>query len=216
MKTAACIFLGSLLLQSADRREQFVSTRVIGYSQVKQWYTHFEKRVDNGRWELLWNGGAGVDKWSNPDYKGWSNRIVSPTSRRSGNPDRVVLSVSGPFGTNVNMWVRKIQESVKNIRDKYPNVRRIVLLPVVGGHDHHECPRPKGGGGSVRAARQHPYIDKAIAKVVATDPKRQVVAGISPEVPDCKGFRDNVGHLSREAEAPVGKAVADYFNGRKR
>ena len=212
---AACMLLGTLLLQAGDRSDQYVSTRVIGYSQVKQWFIPFERHVDNDRWELLWNGGAGVDKWSNLDYKGWSNRIVSPTSRRSGDPDRVVLSISGPFGDKVDVWARKIQETVKNIRAKYTNIRRVVLLPVVGGHDHHQCPRSRGSG-VVRAAYQHPYIDKAIAKVVAADKTGQVVAGISPVTPSCKGFRDNVGHLSREAEAPVGKAIADYFNGRTR
>ena len=188
----------------------FVSTRVIGYSQVKQWFMPFERHVDNGKWELLWNGGAGVDKWSDPNYKGWDNRIVSPTTQRSGDPDRVVLSISGPYGDKVDLWARKIQETIKNIRAKYPNVQRIVLLPVVGGHNHHACPRPKGSG-TVRAAYQHPYIDKAIAKIAATDPKKQIVAGISPETLSCSGFRDNVGHLSREGEAPVGKAIAAYF-----
>ena len=202
------------VLLAPQAREEFVSTRLIGYSQVQQWYPHFEKALgDNDRWELLWNGGAGVDRWSDPDFSGWGNRPVSPCRERSGDPDRVVLSVSGPYGEDVDVWARKIRETVEVIRAKYKNVKRIVILAVVGGHEHHGCPGPRGE--AVRAARQHPKIEEAIARVVKEDTTGQLAAGPCVQVKACAGFKDALGHLAADAVEPAGKAVAEFFRAPK-
>ncbi len=199
------------LAVSPQAREDFVSTRVIGYSQVSQWYPAFEKALgDHDRWELLWNGGAGVDKWSDPAYAGWGNKPVSPCKERSGDPDRVVLSVSGPYGDDVDQWARKIRETVDVIRAKYKNVKRIVILAVVGGHEHHACAGGRGGD-AIRAARQHPKIEEAIARVVKEDKTGQLAAGPCVQVKDCSGFRDALGHLAPAATEPAGQAVAEFF-----
>ncbi len=150
-----------ILGKDTEKNEDFECNLVIGYSQVNQWYKGFESALDDDRWELLWNGGAGVDKWSDPNYSGWKNEIVSSCKQRSGDPDRVVLSVSGIYGDDVDMWSQKIRETIGIIRSKYKNVRRIVLQPVVGGHDHHACPAPAekkevsqpGGHGSKKSGQ---------------------------------------------------------------
>ncbi len=212
MKTLLAAFAVALAPQG---KEEFVSTRVIGYSQVQQWYPHLEKALgDHDRWELLWNGGAGVDRWSDPNFAGWGNKPVSPCKERSGDPDRVVLSVSGPYGEDVELWARKIRETVDVLRLKYANARRIVILPVVGGHDHHACPGPRGGQ-AVRAARQHPKIEEAIARVVREDKTGRLAAGPCVQVKACTGFKDALGHLASGAEEAAGKAVADFFKAGK-
>jgi hypothetical protein len=172
---------------------------VIGYSQVAQWYPSFETVVDDSRWELLWQGGAGVDRWSNPDYEGWSQPIRSPCRVRSGDPERVVLSISGPYGDDVDQWTRKIQETIQVIRAKYKHVQQIVLQPVVGGP------------GTSRAARQHPFIVQAIRRVVEADSSGTVRAGPSPQVSSSDGFRDALGHLTTDAASVVGKQIGAHY-----
>lgn len=179
---------------------EYVSNLVIGYSQVSQWYPGFESVMDNDRLELLWHGGAGVDKWSDPDYAGWSRAIESPCKVRSGDPDRVVLSISGPYGEDVDNWTQKTQETIKLIRSKYKNVKQIVLQPVVGGP------------GDSRAARQHPVIVKAIERVVKADETGTVSAGPSPQVSATSDFRDRLGHLTKQAAGPIGKLIGDHYN----
>jgi hypothetical protein len=153
---------------------KYASNLVIGYSQVAQWYDAFESVVENDRWELLWHGGAGVNRWSDPNYEGWSRPIQSPCKVRSADPDRVVLSISGPYGDDVDRWTRKTEETIKVIRTKYNNAMQIVLQPVVGGP-------------TSRAARQHPFIAKAIERVVKAD-KSGISAGPSPQVSSSEAF----------------------------
>jgi hypothetical protein len=178
---------------------EYVSNLVIGYSQVSQWYPAFESVVDGDRWELLWHGGAGVDRWSDPKYAGWFRRIESPCNVRSGDPDRVVLSISGPYGDDEDQWVQKIQGTVNVIRAKYKNVKQIVLQPVVGGP------------GSSRAARQHPVIVKAIERVVKTDTSGIVSRGPSPQVSSARDYRDRLGHLTRQAAGSIGKQIGEHY-----
>jgi hypothetical protein len=92
----------------------------IDYSQVRQWYPHFEKAIgDPDRWELLWNGGAGVDKWSDPNYAGWGNPPVSPCKERSDDPDRVVLSAcpspKGGAAFRASRQHPKIEEAIARV-----------------------------------------------------------------------------------------------------
>jgi len=183
-----------------ENAPKYASNLVIGYSQVSQWYLSFESAVDNDRWELLWHGGAGVDKWSDPKFKGWYKPIQSPCKVRSGDPDRVVLSISGSYGEDVDLWTQKTQETIKVIRSKYKNVKQIVLQPVVGGP------------GTSRAAQQHPAIVKAIERVVKDDRTGTVSAGPSPQVWSSKDFRDARGHLTKEAAGRIGKQIGEHYS----
>jgi hypothetical protein len=114
-------------------------------------------------------------------------------------PDRVLLSVSGPHGTNVTQWVADIDSTIKTIRIKYPSVQHIILQPVVGGPAHQTC---YSGIDSVRASWQHKYIDSAIAIVVGMN--INVSAGCSPEVSNCSDYGDNLGHF---ASATVAQTI---------
>jgi hypothetical protein len=203
--------------QAAPR---FRRTRVIGYSQVGGprggWYVTggvFESIVGDDRWELLWNGGAGVDRWRQADYAGWSKPLVSacPGDDR---PDRVLLSVSGPYGDDEKAWAEAITETVKNIRQKIPSAREIILQPVVGGPEGKSCPAPGGQAGQlVRASWQHNHIAAAIREVVKQHAggEVKVVAGYSPRVRTCDDYRDGLGHLTEEAAKAAGRAIGEYY-----
>jgi hypothetical protein len=207
----------------------FHRTRVIGYSQVGAtrggWFVQdgvFESIVGNDRWELLWQGGAGVDQWRKPDYPGWSRPLASPCPGNSP-PDRVVLSISGPYGSDATAWADAIEGTIRNIREKIPSARQIVLQPVVGGPGGQSCPAPpdgtsqRKGEGRVRASWQHAHILNAIRKVVkqhATDDPVRVVAGCEPTVRTCDDYADALGHLKPGAAKAVAGTVGDYYRQR--
>ena len=182
-------------------------TQVIGYSQVNEWYNadgNFEATVDDGAYQLLWNGGAGVDQWQMDDYQGWDNELVSPCTTNADAPERVLLSVSGPFGDDEAAWAEAIEATLTQIRLRIPSVERIVLQPVVGGPDHATC---QVGGQDVRASWQHAHIDNAIADVVGGS----IVAGLSPEVETCEDYEDALGHLTDAGAATAGATIGDFY-----
>ncbi len=204
---------------SVAAEPEFARTRVIGFSQVGQprggWFVAggvFESIVDDDRWELLWHGGAGVDRWRNPDYVGWSRPLVSacPTDVP---PDRVVLVISGPFGDDEAQWETAIRDTLATIAAKLPSVRHVVLQPVVGGPEGQPCPAPDGSGRAVRASQQQPHIVNAIQRVVATPDLAgvDVSLGYVPQLDDCAGFADRLGHLTPEAARAVAARVARYY-----
>lgn len=214
----------ALAIAGVARGDEFARTRVIGFSQVGQvrggWFVAggvFESIVGNDRWELLWSGGAGVDRWRDPDYEGWKRALVSPCPGENP-PDRVLLSISGPYGDDENAWAEAIDATVDVIQQKLPAVRRIILQAVVGGPEGKPCSAPTAsrkasGGGRVRASWQHAHIVKAIRTVVEKRDGRlvSVVAGYEPTVRSCGDYTDALGHLTPEGAAAVGRAIAEYY-----
>jgi hypothetical protein len=65
-------------------------------------------------------------------------------------------------------------------------------------------------GREVRASRNHPIIDDAIAIAVA-GADASVMAGASPEVRSCDDFSDSVGHLVDTSEGPIGGTIAQFY-----
>ncbi|MCA9491782.1 MAG: hypothetical protein KC621_17745 [Myxococcales bacterium] len=185
---------------------------MIGYSQVGMpdggWFVTgevFEAIVDDDHWQLLWNSGGGVDRWQDPSYEGWSQPIQSPCSEGSDAPDRVLLSVSGPYGEDEQAWLDAILATIDEIESRMPSVEEIVLQPVVGGPGEQAC--PSSGGGAVRASWQHSHIDAAIAMAVGGE----VTAGASPEVADCTDYADGLGHLVPEAAEAIAAELGAYY-----
>lgn len=196
----------------------FTCTQVVGYSQVgaaNGWYVRdgvFESIVGDERWQLLWNSGGGVDLWQDPSYVGWNNALVSPCPTNSATPDRVLLSISGPYGTDEAAWATAIDTTLETIKQRLPSARRIILQPVVGGLDHQTC---YIGGTDVRASWQHKHIDNAIAAVVqarfGTLP--EVVPGFSPEVQSCADYADTLGHFTPAGAVAAAQAIGQYYAG---
>ena len=191
--------------------DSFVCTLVIGFSQTQQWYAgapDFETIAGDDEWQLLYEFGAGIDFWADPDFSGWSNSPVSPCAAASTAPDRVVLTISGGPRSPLD-WASAIDSAAATIRVKYPEIAAIVLQPVVGGPNHQVCPAP--GGGDVRASTSHPDIDEGIAMAVGGD----VIAGASPEVRACEDYEDGIGHLAPDSRGPIGASIAEVYVGGK-
>lgn len=181
-------------------------TTVIGFSQTREWYLggQFEQVLIDAEWQLLQHSGAAIEFWADPAYEGWLSPIVSPCS--AGAPDRLVLTISGE-SRPIDLWVTHILQAVATARAKYPSAQQIVLQPVVGGPGHTLC---MFDGREVRASRNHPIIDDAIAIAVA-GADASVMAGASPEVRSCDDFSDSVGHLVDTSEGPIGGTIAQFY-----
>ncbi len=195
----------------------FSCTQVIGYSQVgalNGWFTHdgmFESIVGNDQWQLLWNNGATLEDWQDPNHPYWSNALVSPCANNSSAPNRVLLNLaSRTYDTNLAAWIGGINATIDTIALKYPGVRQIVLQPIVGGPGHVTCDL---AGQPVRASEFHPYMDTAIAVVVAarvgTQP--EVVAGISPEVRSCTDYADTLGHFTPDGAVAAAQTIGQFY-----
>jgi hypothetical protein len=187
----------------------FTCTQVIGFSQTREWFLDapdFEQAVGSDGWQLLWRGGAAVEKWADPNFRGWLEPIQSPCASGATAPDRVVLTISKQvFEDDAAVWVGDIRTAVETIGDKYPGVEQIVLQPVVGGPNHQTC---QFGGNPVRASVNHPTIDQAISQVSGGD----VVEGPSPEVRTCDDYEDTSGHLTGDAAGPIGAIIAGSYD----
>ena len=123
------------------------------------------------------------------------------------NPSKIV---SGGFGADENAWTDAIEDTLALIRSRFPSTRSIVLIPVVGGPNHQDCPID---GGRVRASWQHAHIDNAIQMVVAGDGVGNLVAGFSPEVRTCDDYRDRLGHLTDSGAEAAGRAIGNFYRG---
>jgi len=184
-----------------------VCTQVIGFSQTSEWYETagiFEFGVDDAHWQLLWNTGGGVDRWQDPNYVGWSNALISPCAQGSAAPDRVLLTISGPFEADERAWADAIQATLDQIAIKLPSAQEILLQPVVGGPQEQDC---FFQGNLVRASWQHHHIDNAIATLVGGN----IVAGASPEVQSCGEYEDALGHLTHDGAVAAGANLAAYY-----
>lgn len=189
----------------------FTCTRIEGFSQTRGWFKigDFERYVDGGVWELQWQSGASIDMWAEASFSGYSAPVVSPCS--SGPVDRVLLTVSlDSFQSDTSVWQGFIASAVQVLRQEYPTARQIILQPVIGGPRHAIC---AVGSETVRASYNHPYVDSAIAGVVAADRTGQLVAGASPEVSSCSQYRDSIGHLTSPGYGYVGSWLGTYYAG---
>lgn len=209
---ALFVTLGLTIAPATVHAQSFTCTLVLGFSQTNQWYTGatFEPTVGSDGWEMIYDDGASIDHYGDPNDPVWALSPVSPCVANASAPDRIVLNISGSYSADVEGWVSDIQAAINVIRVKYPSVQQIVLLPVVGGPaGYSQCVDP-GSGQIVRASYNAPYIAQAIDILVTAD----VYAGPHPEVAQCADYADAIGHLT---DLPVfnyvGQFIADWFVG---
>jgi hypothetical protein len=118
----------------------------------------------------------------------------------------VILTISlSRYEASVAVWVERLRAAVATIRQVHPQVRHIVLQPIVGGPNHQLCPIPQDLIRGVRAAFNHPPIDLAIAQVLPDAP--DLIAGPSPEVASCADYSDQAGHFVNGARGYIATAI---------
>jgi hypothetical protein len=204
----------------------FTCTEVLGFSQTLQWWEQpqFQQQVDDARWQARLHAGGDVDYWANPSSDAWNgppsqatctdanvglSALCSPCASGSDAPDRVLITITlQAYESDVQVWAQKIRAAIATIRQEHPQVRQIVLQPVVGGPGGAVCPVQTQTLG-VRASYNAPYIVQAIASVLGDSP--DLAAGYVPEVQSCADYLDDIGHLDPSARGPIGLAIGQYY-----
>jgi hypothetical protein len=188
---------------AAAAEETFACTEILGVSVTGDWYNAgFEKGVDDKRFQCIWRTKAFIELWGDPANDIWKVPITSACAARSTNPDRVVFT-----GVNWEMkdlpgWTAGFIKAVEAIKVKRPGVKRIELATMLRAPGNKTC-------GNLKTVVE-PYIDEAIARVVAKYPKL-VKAAPKIEAPSCDVFVKGGPHFSPEGMAAVAKVYAAHY-----
>jgi hypothetical protein len=193
----------------ADPESNYTCTHLIGINATQEWFgAGFETMVDNAKWQLVRVHSGFVDLWANPNGAFWNTAPTSGCATNSKTPDRIIFIGLKFEWTDKTQWVQALTAVVKNLKDKYPGVKRIELGSFVRAPGNKPC-------GSAPAYRStiHPSQDQAIDEVVATDP---VLLRASPhfEVTACSDFSGNPPHFAGGGGKNVAKVVGDYYTGK--
>jgi hypothetical protein len=184
-------------------------TRVVGYSQTRQWFqASFETVVPDDRFELFWAGGAAIRSWARP--AAWeSGTLESPCE--TGTPTRLVIDV-GVGEENlgdVEAYASFIRDAVAIARASFPGAE-IGLQPIVGGPRYAPCTIVvRGTIEQVNASIVAPAVAEAIDEVVAEDPT--IFRGPNPRLGSCDMYRDALGHLTTSTRG--GPTPGDVYAG---
>lgn len=205
-------------------------TRVVGASQVKEWYeydyqsSYFETLVPNDKWELKAASLAQLDRWSDPNHEIWKDvkdnaasaaiPIYSPCANNTP-PDRIAAFLLAYSYKTRAEWDTGLAKFIDNIKSKYPTVKRIVLFTATRCSVT-TCPETANLMPPGNTCRVYPMIDEAMeAAAAAAQPPGFVTVGPKMEHNVCGDFVDPTtsGHLKKgPVQAVVAKKVADYFN----
>jgi hypothetical protein len=183
--------------------EAFVCTEILGVSVTGDWYTGgFEKGVDEKRFQAITRKHAFIELWGDPKNEIWAVPVTSPCAQRAGNPDRVVLTGVNWQMKDVDSWTAAFARAVDAIKVKRPGVKRIELMTMLRAPGNRSC-------GDYRTVVE-PYIDEAIARVVARHPKL-VRPAPRFEAPSCALFTKGGPHYTPEGFAEVAKVYAAHY-----
>jgi hypothetical protein len=187
----------------------FTCNTVLGIDSTSEWYTGgFEKQVEDGKWQLIYNHPGYVEDWGNPSDAVYSKAPTSPCTANSDNPDRLILNVfadtSGSLTTSAAM-VTGLSKAVDTLKSKYSRLKRLDLLTMSRGPNNQQC---YNSANTVVAS----YVDDAIAKVVAAYPTL-VTASPKFYVTNCSDFdQSNPPHLSTAGKTNMAKVYGDYYS----
>ncbi len=192
--------------------QTFDCSELLGFSQTGQWARtpEFLSRIDDARWQTRIAPSKHLIAIADPNDSIWTMQPQSPCANGSLSPDRMILTATlNYFATSDVDVVARLRAAIVTIRQQRPNARAIALQPVVGGPDDALC----GSGTSrVRAAWNHPFLDRAIATVLGD--AFDLIAGPSPHVRTCADYSDTTGHLDplpSFARGYVGGYVGAWF-----
>jgi hypothetical protein len=106
----------------------------MGVSVTGDWFgAGFESGNDDARWQALTREHAFVELWGDPKDAVWSEKIVSPCTKKSARPDRVLFMGVNWQWKSVDEWTAALTRAVKTIKSKYPSVRTSSCSPCCAG-----------------------------------------------------------------------------------
>ncbi len=184
---------------------------MIGFSVTEDWFRgggfEQEQGIRDKAWELLAPSGHDVELWADPSEPGFSEPLFSPCDR---DPDRILFQVAAKDWRTLPQAqvVADLEASIANMRARWPTVRVVELIPIVGGPDAQPCPYPTSIGGIVDASGMNPVMKDIIAEVADGS---DVVAGPDPLLAACAQYRDDRGHLTDDGSRYVASELAQHY-----
>jgi len=188
----------------------YTCTLIIGINATAEWYGKgFESMVDNGKWELIRVHSGFVELWADPKASVWNTGPTSACAQNAGNPDRVIF-IALNFDTNtLEQWVPPLTAVVKNLKAKYPGLKRIELGTFVRAPGNKPCPQAPAKRSTITPAE-----DQAIAMVAAANPGL-VIVHPQFEAKTCGEFSGNPPHPSASGGAAWSKLYAEHYGAGK-
>jgi hypothetical protein len=188
---------------AAPKEPVYTCTQVMGVSVTGDWFgAGFESGNDDARWQGLTRTHAFVELWGDPSDAIWKEPIVSPCTKNSERPDRVIFTpVNWQFKTTEE-WVPVLTKAVKTIKAKYPSVKRIELLTMLRAPGNKSC-------GNDETVVQ-PFVDEAVAKVAKAFPKLVTVAP-KFEAPSCDIFIKGGPHFTPDGMSKAANLYATHY-----
>jgi hypothetical protein len=206
----------------------FSCTTYIGaYLSMEWWNAGFETKVDNDQWQLKWHHHGHITEWRKPDSPFWSDTgdpnddaqgspIQSACTMNSTTPDRVVfLAIDWELETEAD-WIAGLNESIANIKTKYPSAKRVDVMTLVRCPNNMMCNDGAnyGPGANDSASLQDcyvpPYVDTAIQKVIDANPT-YVAHGPQPEMAMCNPSHDGA-HMTGAGNTQAAIDIAAFYN----
>ena len=180
---------------------------IIGGSLAGQWYAAgFETFVDDSRWQVIPKSEAYTNVWADPTNAFWSTAPTSPCTNGSDNPDRVVFIAFNWVYTDAVPFQFDLENIILNIQAKYSNVKRIDLMTMIRSPDNQTCGQATGE--DVVA----PFVDEAIANVVAKPHTVQVTAAPKFYVPNCSAFDPKTTpHFTADGNTAMARIIGSYY-----
>jgi hypothetical protein len=184
----------------------YTCTLIIGINATQEWYSKgFESMVDNGKWELAKVHSGFVELWADPKNSIWNTTPSSACTQNANNPDRIIFIALNFDTTMLDQWVPPLTAVVKNLKAKYPGVKRIELGTFVRAPGNKPCPQAPAKRSTIAQAE-----DDAIAMVAAANPDL-VRAHPKFEAKTCSEFSGNPPHPSAAGGAAWSKMYAEHY-----
>ena len=180
---------------------------IIGGKLSTEWYAAgFESIVDDSRWQIIGKSEAYTNVWADPTNAYWSTAPTSPCTDSSDNPDRIIFIAFNWVYTNVIQFQFDLESIVANIQAKYPNVKRIDLMTMIRSPNNQTCGHPTGQDWV------QPFVDEAIANVVAAPHTVQLTVAPKFYVPDCSAFDPKTTpHFTADGNTAMARIIGSYY-----
>ena len=184
----------------------FVCNAMLGVSVTGDWFgAGFETGLNGDRWQLKWRSLGFVEQWADPANDIWAVPWISACTNGSNNPDRVIFTgVNWSYKTEAQ-WETALTSVVETLKGKYSALKEIDLMTMLRAPGNMLCP-----GATTPEQVVAPYIDQAVAAVVAKYPK--LVRAVPPlYAPNCDVFLPNSPHFATGKAAVVAQVIRDYY-----
>lgn len=130
---------GGAIGTDAAASASHVCSLILGIATTSEWFSGFEKVVDNARWELKFQDSAHIEKWADPANAVWSLPLTSTCTKNADAPDRVVFMGTNYDYDTVDLFLPKYVAVWNNIQAKYPTVRHLDVMTYTRGPGNQEC-----------------------------------------------------------------------------